>query len=119
MSTGPELPFGLIRHAMVQLGNGLAIIGGLGNGVQDKIYLYTCKARNCSISILSQKLSVPRHRFVAIPISDTMSGCITGGENLRLVSYDESYSNPVSFQTVSFQLLLEMVIAMIRPTTIA
>ena len=103
---------------MVQLGNGQAIIGGFRNGkVQDMIYLYTCKARNCSISILSQKLSVPRYRFVAIPISDTMSGCITGGENLRLVSYDESYTNPVSFQTVSFQLLLETVIAMTRPTT--
>ena len=112
------MPFGLKRHAMVQLGNGQAIIGGSGNGnYHDKIFLYTCINRNCSVTILSQTLSVPRIWFVAIPISDTMSGCITGGENLRLVSYDESYTNLVSFQTVSFQLLLETVIAMIRPTT--
>ena len=103
---------------MLQLGNGLAIIGGgAGNEFQDMIYLYTCKARNCSISTLSQKLSVPRYWFVAIPISDTISGCITGGENLRLVSHDRSHTNPVSFQTVNWQLLLEMVIAMTLPTT--
>ena len=104
---------------MVQLGNGLGIIGGVyrGTKLQDNIYLFTCKSRNCSISILSQKLSVPRYWFVAIPISDTMSGCITGGENLRLVSYDKFYTNAVSFQTVNWQLLLEMVIAMTLPTT--
>ena len=91
LSTGPELPFGLYQHAMVQLGNGQAIIGGHGHGkYQDIIYLYTCKSRNCSLSILSQTLSVPRYWFVAIPISDTMSGCITEGENLGLVSYDKS-----------------------------
>ena len=70
----------LERHAIVQLGNGQAIIGGFGYESQDKIYLFSCMDRNCSIHQLSQELSVPRYMFVAIPIPDTLSGCITGGK---------------------------------------
>ena len=87
----------LDSHAMVQLGNGLAIIGGYnGNGQnQDKIYLFSCKNRNCSIHLLDQMLSLSRYWFVAIPIPDTLSGCITGGKifhkiyhaNLQLETY--------------------------------
>ena len=79
--TGPKLPMRLFRHAMVQLGNGQALIGGGGNGqYQDKIYLFSCMNRNCSIHLLDQVLSLPRYWFVAIPIPDTLSGCITGGK---------------------------------------
>ena len=71
----------LERHAMVQLGNGQAIIGGGGDGiVQDKIHLLNCMNRNCSISTLNQELSVPRLWFLAIPIPDTIAGCISGGK---------------------------------------
>ena len=86
----------LNRHAMVQLGNGQAIIGGYGNGIfQDKIYLFSCMNKNYSIHQLDQVLSLPRNSFVAIPISDTLSGCITGGKifhkiyhaNLQLETY--------------------------------
>ena len=77
---GPELPTSLNKHAMVQLGKGQAIIGGFGNGdVQDKIYIFSCMNRNCSIHQLDQVLSMPRYWFVAISIPDTLSGCITGG----------------------------------------
>ena len=83
--TGPNLPMRLHWHAMVQLGNKQAIIGGYGNGnFQDKIHLFSCTNRNCSIHQLDQVLSLPRLQFVAIPIPDTLSGCITGGKNFRI-----------------------------------
>ena len=84
--TGPKLPMPLFRHAMVQLGKGQAIIGGYGDGdgnSQDKIYIFSCINRNCSIRQLSQKLSLPNYWFVAILIPDTLSGCITGGKKFH------------------------------------
>ena len=83
--TGPKLPIPLFFHAMVQLEKGQAIIGGFGDGSQDKIYLFSCMDRNCSIHQLSQELSVPRYWFVAIPIPDTLSGCITGGKKFHKI----------------------------------
>ena len=66
---------------MVRLGKGQAILGGQGyGGYQAKIYSMTCSNRNCIISLLDRELSVPKARFVAIPIPDTISGCITGGK---------------------------------------
>ena len=74
----------LFRHSMVQLGNGLAIIGGAGDGyIQAKIHLLNCMNRICSISTLNQELSVPRQQFLAIPIPDTIAGCISGGEKCQ------------------------------------
>ena len=92
---GPKLPMRITRHAMVQLGNGQAIIGGTSDGAHDKIYLFSCMNKNCSIHQLDQVLSLPRYWFVAIPIPDTLSGCITGGKifhkiyhaNLQLETY--------------------------------
>jgi hypothetical protein len=84
--TGPKLPMRLEKHAMVQLGNRQAIIGGFGNGnFQDKIHLFSCTNRICSIYQLDQVLSLPRERFVAIPIPDTLSGCITGGKTFHRI----------------------------------
>ena len=84
--TGPKLPMRLDRHAMVQLGRGQAIIGGIGNGnFQDKIHLFSCMNKNCSIHLLDQVLSLPIERFVAIPIPDTLSGCITGGKKFHKI----------------------------------
>ena len=95
--TGPKLPMRLYRHAMVQLGNGQAIIGG-GNGdmAQDKIHLFSCMNRNCSIHQLDQVLAVPRYWFVAIPIPDTLSGCITGGKK-----FHKNYVVSLQFKTFS------------------
>ena len=79
----------LSGHAMVPLGIGQAIIGGFSygsGGYQDKIYLFSCMNRYCSIHQLDQKLSVPKNWFVAIPIPDTLSGCITGG-----MKYNKTY----------------------------
>ena len=75
----------LDKHAMVELGNGVAIIGGFSvdYGTQDKIHLLSCMNRNCSISTLSQELSVPREKFLAIPIPDTIAGCISGGKKSK------------------------------------
>ena len=82
--TGPKLPMSILRHAMIQLEKGQAIIGGYGNGnIQEKIYLFSCLARNCSIHQLNPGFSVPRYLFVAIPIPDSLSGCITGGKILQ------------------------------------
>ena len=69
---------------MVQLGNGLAIIGGYGNDtIHAKIHLLICMNRNCSISTLSQELSVSRQEFLAIPIPDTIAECISGGKKKK------------------------------------
>ena len=74
----------LVRHSMVQLGNGQAIIGGESyEYVQSKIHLLNCMNRNCSISTLNQELSVPRQWFLAIPIPDTIAGCISGGKKCQ------------------------------------
>ena len=71
-------------HAMVQLGNGQAIIGGAGDGItQAKIHLLNCINRICSISTLSQELSVPRQWFLALPIPDTITGCISQGKKCQ------------------------------------
>ena len=77
------LPIPLVDHSMVNLGKGQAILGGDSGGVfQAKIYSITCSNRNCIISLLNRELSVPKGYFVAIPIPDTISGCITGGKNI-------------------------------------
>ena len=111
----------LERHAIVQLGNGQAIIGGFGYESQDKIYLFNCMDRNCSIHQLSQELSVPRYWFVAIPIPDTLSGCITGGKkfhkNYQVNLQFKILLKPVFFQSVSWLILLGTAIAMIGPIT--
>ena len=67
---------------MVRLSKGQAILGGFSfnnGGDQDKIYSMDCSNRNCLISTLNRELSVPKGFFVAIPIPDKLSGCITGG----------------------------------------
>jgi hypothetical protein len=79
---GPLLPIPLKGHKMVRLGKGQAILGGSYiEKYQAKIYSMTCSNRNCIISLLDRELSVPRANFVAIPIPDTISLCITGGKN--------------------------------------
>ena len=66
---------------MVRLGKRQAILGGDSDGDdQAKIYSIGCSNRNCIISLLDRELSVPKGWFVAIPIPDTISGCITGGK---------------------------------------
>ena len=78
---GPDLPIGLRGHSMVALGLGQAVLGGYSSsGYQKKIYHITCSEQICMISLLSQELSVPRVNFVAIPIPDSISGCISKSE---------------------------------------
>ena len=75
------MPLPLYDHSMAQLGKGQAIIGGNSNGdYQKKIYFLTCFNKYCSFSLMDMELSGPRSGFVAIPIPDTISGCITGGK---------------------------------------
>ena len=71
----------LAYHSMVKLGKGQAILGGriTATDYHSKIYSMDCSNRNCLISILNRELSVPKGFFVAIPIPDKISGCITGG----------------------------------------
>ena len=113
----------LDKHAMVELGNGVAIIGGFSvdYGTQDKIHLLSCMNRNCSISTLSQELSVPRSGFLAIPIPDTIAGCISGGEKSKKEVPDLFMTlklfSPKFFQNASWLLLLETGTAMTTPIT--
>ena len=63
---------------MVSLGLGQGVLGGFGNGAyQSKIYYIYCSHQICLISTLNNKLSVPRSSFVAIPIPDSISACIS------------------------------------------
>jgi hypothetical protein len=82
------LPKALKDHAMVRLGKGQAILGGISKwsdvtvGLPNyKIYSLTCSNRHCTISSLNRELSVSTRNFVAIPIPDEMAGCITKGNN--------------------------------------
>ena len=76
---GPDLPTALDGHIMVTLGLGQAILGGQDNNYvfRKEIYHFTCYQQDCTISLLSQLLEVPRSFFVAIPIPDSLSGCIS------------------------------------------
>ena len=87
--SGPLLSLSLRFHSMVRLEKGQAILGGeSSNDFQAKIYSMTCSNRNCIISLLNRELSVPKGYFVAIPIPDTISGCITGGKNyIRKITF--------------------------------
>ena len=111
---------------MVQLGNGMAIIGGFADdygshfSIQDKIHFLSCINRNCSISTLSQELSLPRYAFAAIPIPDTIAACISGGKKSKIGARfinDSTAVFPKFFQTASWLLLLEMATAMTTPIT--
>ena len=113
---------GINGHGMVQLGNGQAIIGGSGNGrSQAKIHLLNCMNRNCSISTLSQELSVPRQLFLAIPIPDTIAGCISGGKKCQKKVPDLflilNLFSPKFFQSASWLLLLVMGTVTTTPIT--
>ena len=85
---GPKLPRKVKYHSMVPLAKGQAIIGGFYPDISTiqpthdiiSIHYLTVIKRNCIISVLDRKISVPRFLFVAIPISDKLSGCITVGK---------------------------------------
>ena len=69
---------------MVPLGLGQAIIGGHGRVdhlLYDKIFFINCASRDCMVSLLDQRLSKFNAHFLAIPVPDSISGCITGGNN--------------------------------------
>ena len=80
MISGPELPETLSEHMMVALELGQTIIGGKSNDeYTKKIYHLECSQGDCVISKMQQELSSSRGMFVAIPIPDFLSGCISGG----------------------------------------
>ena len=64
---------------MVTLGHGQAILGGIddNNVVQSKIYLIKCSKNVWDVTTLDKELSIPRARFMAIPIPDHLSECIS------------------------------------------
>ena len=76
---------------MVPLGLGQAIIGGEidtknnNNKANTKnIYYLECSQETCDISKLDAKLTIGRDSFVAIPIPDYLSGCVSEGKTLIL-----------------------------------
>ena len=74
---------------MVPLGLGQAILGGRNDNFQNdltKIYTLTCSQRICQISLFGNELSLHRHSFVAIPIPDDISGCISKSKILNNVT---------------------------------
>ena len=73
------MPIAIGTHSMIPLGFGQAILGGVGVGVvySKAIFHVTCTQLVWRLSTLAQELSVPRSHFVAIPIPDEISGCIS------------------------------------------
>ena len=70
---------------MVPLELGQAIIGGETDDTStNKIYHLECSQKTCDISKLEAKLSIGRDSFVAIPIPDYLSGCISDGKTFVL-----------------------------------
>ena len=67
---------------MVILGLGQAILGGLDDNkiFRNEIYHFSCYQEYCTISLLEQLLETPRAAFVAIPIPDSISGCISNSK---------------------------------------
>ena len=81
---------------MVPFGTGQVILGGYGNGgVQKKIYHITCLHQIFTISILSKELSVPRSHFVAIPIHNDLSGCISESKYPLSVKQEDVQTGPI------------------------
>ena len=64
---------------MVALGLGQAVLGGKDDSgiYRNEIYHFTCYQEDFTISLLEQLLETPRAYFVAIPIPDSISGCIS------------------------------------------
>ena len=64
---------------MVTLGHGQVILGGIDDNdvFQSKIYFMKCSRNICDVTLLEKKLQRSRMRFIAIPIPDKMSGCIS------------------------------------------
>ena len=80
--TGPDLPLQLVSHSMVSLGEGQAILGGNSENLYNKrIFYISCSQLICDVSTLSQELLAQRGSFVAIPIPDSISGCISESES--------------------------------------
>ena len=75
---------------MVPLGLGQAIIGGVlyvdyghDNAPNAKTFFVSCLQLSCDLKTLQQELSVPRAFFIAIPIPDSISGCISKSKLMK------------------------------------
>ena len=90
ITSGPDLEDALSGHSMVPLELGQAIIGGETDTRTNKIYHLECSQETCYLSKLEAELSIARESFVAIPIPDFLSGCISEGKTLRLQQHYES-----------------------------
>ena len=64
---------------MVPLGHGQVILGGLDddNVVQSKLYLIKYSQNVWDVTTLDKELLIPRYYFMAIPIPDHLSECIS------------------------------------------
>ena len=75
---------------MVPLGLGQAIIGGVlyvdydnVHAPNSKTFLVSCSQLSCDLKTLQQELSVSRAFFIAIPIPDSISGCISKSKLIK------------------------------------
>ena len=85
MILGPDIPELLSGHSMVALGLGQAIIGGKNDLLtttiySKKIYHLERSRGDFAISRILSELSIPLASFMAIPIPEFFSGCISEGE---------------------------------------
>ena len=75
--TGPNLPKKLYGHAVIGLENDLLVLGGnSGFWYEKAIHRLSCANADCIWTTMKQALKVRRQYFVAIPIPDSLSGCI-------------------------------------------
>ena len=70
---------------MVTLGLALVIIGGKSdNDYNKEIYNFECAREICKIIRYASELSISRGWFVAVPLPDIFSGCITEGKDITI-----------------------------------
>ena len=64
---------------MITLGHGQAILGGSDDdfAFQSKIYIIKSSQNIWDVTTLVKELSIPRENFLAIPIPDHLSKCIS------------------------------------------
>ena len=75
---------------MVPLGLGQAVIGGYNwanLNLSSNIYHITCKNHICDINTLRKQLHILREDFLAIPIPDDISGCISESKLSSWIRY--------------------------------
>jgi hypothetical protein len=74
--TGPELPFGIWNHQMVENQNGgVVLIGGRSSSALDTLYQLSYGGKDAVWTKMEQKMKTPRSSHTAFLIPDNIVDC--------------------------------------------